>query len=125
MVKVLVIDDDVGYLSVLRTFLTDRNYRVTTATNIRNGFKEFDEERPHVVLCDILLPGEKGYEFVRKVRKNNKNVLIIIISILQEFREIEEAYTCGADLYMSKPAHLKTLHKCIQIMLEVRKAGMG
>ena len=120
MVKILVVDDQEGYLSLFRDFFVEHNYKVATATNVDEGLKEYVEERPKVIICDILMPGRKGYDFIKEVRRNNKKVLIIVVSVLQEFYSIEEAYTSGADFYLSKPVHFKTLHKCIKIMLNAK-----
>lgn len=68
-VRVLVVDDDADARELLRAVLVDNDAIVVTASSVDEAVSAFREQAPHVVLCDISMPGRDGYEFVREARR--------------------------------------------------------
>lgn len=80
MGKVLVVDDDMLVRRVLRTFLERAGHRVTEAGNGLEALDVFDEERPHLVLTDILMPRMNGLEMMVQMRRRLPEVRLIAMT---------------------------------------------
>src|SRR5579862_8293036 len=76
--RVLVIDDSSTYVKILKTYLERQGYEVLTAASGEAGLELVNQE-PHLILCDYGLPGMKGDEFCKNVRKNPGSHKIPII----------------------------------------------
>jgi len=120
--KILVIDDEKGFLDLARTRLNAEGYNVITASNGTEGIEKAKSQRPDLVICDIRMPKKDGYEVLKEIRQSiDKNLPIIIISVIDDFEKIEEAYDDEADFYVSKPVEFITLSKNIRTLLNLKK----
>lgn len=80
MKTVLVVDDDKAVLQAVTDILGGEGYTVITATDGKNGLIKNREYNSDVILTDIVMPDMEGIEFIRSVRKERKNVPIIVMS---------------------------------------------
>lgn len=78
--KILLVDDEAGIRKVLGISLEDRGYEVLTAENGKEALRLFREENPSIVLTDIKMPGMDGIEVLRKIKKENPDTEVIIIT---------------------------------------------
>ncbi len=76
--SVLVVDDDVRMLRVMQRILEVEGHRVLKASNGEVALDMFDEEIPHVVLLDIMLPGMDGYAVCRRIREFSRIPIIMV-----------------------------------------------
>ena len=78
MPQILVIDDEVGILNLMRLALTRYGYQVETAISARQGVKKFDEDHFDLVITDILMPGLSGNHVLGHIRKSRKQSTPVI-----------------------------------------------
>ena len=103
MLRVLVIDDDQGIRLLTRRMLTTLGCESFEAANGIEGESKVTELKPDLVLLDIMMPIQDGYETCEKIRAQGYVGPIIMISSLQEEREKSRTQEAGANAYIQKP----------------------
>lgn len=104
--KILVIDDDFVGRMLLQDILTQFGYDVITATDGAEGLRKAREERPSVVITDVLMPGMDGYQLLREVRRDSaiRDVPVIFYTGTYIDKKDEElAHDLGVTLFLTKP----------------------
>jgi two-component system, LytTR family, response regulator len=101
---VLVIDDDHEVLEMLNTILTLDGYRVTVCDNGDEGIKLAEEERPDVIVLDVVMPDKSGIEVMKEIRDSQaiKHIPILFLSAVGDQSVVVEGLK-GADDYVLKP----------------------
>jgi PAS domain S-box-containing protein len=104
-IRVLAVDDDKDSLAVLRRILTARNAEVTTASSAEEALAAFPGLRPHVVLSDIGMPDQDGYEFARRLRKlpGGATVAAAALTALARPEDRMRALKAGFQTHLAKP----------------------
>jgi CheY-like chemotaxis protein len=103
--RILLIDHDPGTVRVLRYFLEKENYEVLTSSSGPDGLKKAVQERPDVVILDILLPAMDGYQVLNRIKKDEKTsrIPVFVLSVLGQEADILKAIEGGAAEYFIKP----------------------
>lgn len=99
---ILVVDDEIEILRALKRTLAAHGYRVLTARVGEDALHILSQQRPDVVLLDLVLPDMSGLEICRHIRATS-NIPIIILSAKEAERDKVEALDLGADDYVQKP----------------------
>lgn len=100
--KILVVDDDVQIVRVLRQILSAQGYTVRTADDGAVALEVFPEADPDLVLTDLQMPVVDGLELCRRLREHS-DVPIIVLSVRNSEKDIVDALDSGADDYITKP----------------------
>jgi DNA-binding response OmpR family regulator len=100
--SILVIDDDTDLLDLLTRVLGQRGAQVHTAASAEEGLRQFDTQRPDLVLLDIMLPETDGWQVCQQLRQRSDVPIIMLTALGQEQYEIR-GLESGADDYVSKP----------------------
>lgn len=95
--KILVIDDEADFLEMIKIRLEANNYEVITAPNGKEGLEKVKQEKPDAVLLDILMPELDGLRVLRRIRRDNKNLPVFIITAFSN----EERFKLANDLKAS------------------------
>lgn len=105
MFNILIIECLTEIRENLSEFLELEGYNVLTTDNAESGIKIALNKKPDIILCDILLPGKSAYRVLNAILANQetKYIPFIIISILSEKQNINEALLSGATAYLVKP----------------------
>jgi putative two-component system response regulator len=121
--KVLIIDDDRTNVEVLRRLLIRDGYRVVSASNGGLAVETAMQERPHVVLMDVNMPGMDGFEACRRLKQNPATRLlpVILISGLMAPSDRILGINAGADDFLSKPYALDELRARIRSLIKVKR----
>ncbi len=103
--KVLVIDDEGDFLSEVQTLLEGNGYRVVTAENGRAGLALAGEERPSLILLDIVMPGPDGYVVLSRLANDEKTrrIPVVMLTAKGESDSILLAQQMRAKDYLIKP----------------------
>ena len=106
-VKVLVVDDELDGLALVRRILEESQATVFTATSTDEGLQAFEEHKPDVVLSDIGMPGQDGYQFIRQIRERGVarggNVPAAAVTAFARSEDRRRAMLAGYQTHVSKP----------------------
>ncbi len=117
MKRILIIEDHVDILELLTVLLIKNGYEVSVAHDGLEGFKKAMDLKPDLVLLDLMLPKMHGLEVCEKIKNQNKNIPIIILSALGEEDDIVKGLHMGASDYVVKPFRSKELVARIELAL--------
>ena len=109
--KVLVVDDEESLRRIVAHAFTDRGYTVFTADNGSDGLQLALQERPDIVVLDLIMPGLSGFEVCRRIRQEDsmKRTVVIITSAKSYKPDMDKAKELGADAFVIKPADIDDL----------------
>ena len=114
-IKILVVDDDLDIIEILKYNLSNSGYFVKSASNGIKAIKKAKKFLPDIILMDVMMPEMSGIEACSEIRKIDqlRNTIIIFLSARSEDYTQISAYDAGADDYISKPVKPKILLKKI------------
>ncbi|MGB5866659.1 MAG: response regulator [Arcobacteraceae bacterium] len=119
--KILIVDDVASNIHMLSSMLKEE-YSIVAA---KDGLKAIEiaskEQKPDLILLDIVMPEMDGYEVCKKLKESDatKNIPIIFVSSLNDINEEEKAILCGGNDYISKPVSKDVLKNKVQIQLQL------
>ena len=105
---ILVVDDDDGIRSLVKRYLNENNFLVTTANNAENASEKIKVIKFDLIILDIMMPGKSGLEFIQD-HKNKLDTPIILLTAKGEASERIQGLEVGADDYLPKPFEPKEL----------------
>src|SRR5438309_4101362 len=114
--SILVVDDEREIVRALRRSLSAHGFTVLTASSGEEAVRLVSQQRPDLLLLDLLLPGMSGLEVCRQVRAVS-NVPIIVLSVKDTERDKVEALDLGADDYVAKPFGIDEVLARIRVAL--------
>ena len=117
---ILVVDDDEGIRLLVKKYLDEKNYLVTTAHNAENAFEKIKVIKFDLIILDIMMPGKSGLEFLNE-HKKDINTPVILLTAKGEPSERIEGLEMGADDYLPKPFEPKELDLRIKNIINKTK----
>ena len=114
---ILVVDDDEGIRSLVKKYLNENNFLVTTAENAEDASEKVKIIKFDLIILDIMMPGKSGLEFIQE-HKKKLDTPIILLTAKGESDERVEGLEIGADDYLPKPFEPKELILRIKNILE-------
>jgi len=105
---ILVVDDDDRIRNLLKDFLSDNNYIVSTAENAEGAKEKIDYIKFDIIILDVMMPGQDGYDLTRDIKKKFK-IPIILLTAKGEVENRIKGLEIGADDYIGKPFEPKEL----------------
>ncbi len=105
---ILVVDDDDGIRDLVKKYLNDNNFLVTTAVNSKDAGEKINTIKFDLIVLDIMMPGETGLEFISK-NKKKIDTPVILLTAKGEADERVKGLEIGADDYLPKPFEPKEL----------------
>jgi phosphoribosyl 1,2-cyclic phosphodiesterase/CheY-like chemotaxis protein len=110
MKTVLMIDDDAEYREVMGELLRQNGWQVLESADGDSGFEIAKQQKPEVILCDLLMPRCNGFHVCRSLRNEGLLETKIIITSARDFAsDRQDAFDAGANEYLSKPIELSRL----------------
>lgn len=108
---ILVIDDDISILELLKSLLMTQGYEVTLAQSGQEALEKLKETIPHLIILDIMMPEMNGYEVCKRIRKKPtlKHLPIIMLSGKGDVADEIEGWRIGIDEYIVKPFNTEEL----------------
>jgi len=127
-VKILSIDDDPNVHMIVKKVLESKSYQVITALDGEEGLRKVVEEKPDLIILDVIMPGRTGFEICRELKTLHKyhafaNIPVLMLTVYPDDREqrhlsIREGMTTEADDYLHKPFNPDELLARVEKMLE-------
>jgi DNA-binding response OmpR family regulator len=115
--RILLVDDDLVILELLTMRLGAQGYEVQTAADGEKAYALCPQFRPHLILCDIVMPKMDGPTLCRRLREENNNVPFLFLTAKGQPRDKVEALSSGGDDYVVKPFDPKELSARISAVL--------
>jgi DNA-binding response OmpR family regulator len=117
---ILVVDDKTNIRNLVREYLSEEGFRVVTASNGREALYTARQEKPDLILLDIMMPEMSGFEFLKTYRRERDTPIILLTARLDETDKVL-GLELGADDYVTKPFGMKELVARINAVL--RRVG--
>lgn len=120
--KVLVVEDSPTQAEQLRYILEKHRFRVLVAPDGETALAMIEEQKPTLIISDILMPGMDGYELCRRVKAldNHCDIRIILLTSLSDPQDVVRGLECGADNFITKPYTEEHLVSRVGYLLENR-----
>lgn len=119
--KVLVVDDSKTELMFLTEILHQQGYQVRTAENAEQALVRLEEEKPDLILMDVVMPGQNGFQLTRSLARNTKFADVPIIMCTSKNQETDRVWGLrqGASDYITKPVNPQELQAKIAALSSV------
>ncbi len=119
---VLVVDDEERLVSLVKTYLAQEGFRVVTARNGREALFVARQEKPDLIVLDLMMPEMDGYEFMRLHRKERETPIILLTARVEDSDKVL-GLELGADDYVTKPFSPRELTARVRAVL--RRSGQA
>ncbi len=118
---ILVVDDDDGIRNLVKKYLNENNFLITTAKNAEDARNKINIIKFDLIILDIMMPGQTGLQFLSE-NKKKLHTPVILLTAKGEAKERIEGLEIGADDYLSKPFEPKELILRIRnILIKTKK----
>lgn len=115
--RILLVEDDPNFGSILKEYLIINGYHVTLAKNGIEGFEKFKKEDYDLCLLDVMMPYKDGFTLAREIREKNETVPLIFLTAKTMKEDVLKGFKIGADDYLSKPFDSEVLLAKIKSIL--------
>lgn len=121
--NILMVDDVPLNLLVVTKMLSRFNFKIRTASNGVEALLKVDEEKPDLILLDILMPQMDGFETLSRLKANPEtaNIRVVILSALNSTEDIVKGYNLGANDFITKPIIMEKLISCVSDQLRLSR----
>jgi two-component system alkaline phosphatase synthesis response regulator PhoP len=126
--KILVIDDDPDVHTVVKKILEPKSYEVVSAYDGNEGLSKVVEERPDLIILDVIMPGKHGFDVCHELKTDEKyhffsNIPVLMLTVYPEDREkmhlsMREGMMMEAEDYLQKPIDPEELAKRVEELLK-------
>ena len=116
--KILLVEDDPNFGTILKDYLTINNYEVTHAKNGMEGFEKFKRDDFNLCILDVMMPYKDGFTLAKEIKEKNENVPIIFLTAKALKEDVLKGYKVGADDYLNKPFDSEVLLMKIKAIMQ-------
>lgn len=125
MKRILIVDDVTDTRSFLGTVLMSNGYSVSVARNGKEGVKLARDHMPHLIILDVMLPDVNGKDLIPLFRKNDENVIIVMLTAYGSLDNALECGKAGANKYLQKSTQFNDLFTLIDEYLKHEDATVN
>jgi two-component system, OmpR family, alkaline phosphatase synthesis response regulator PhoP len=121
--KILIADDNLTNVELLEAYLDGVECETAVAVDGRDTLNKVAEFQPDLILLDIMMPKLSGFEVCKTLKRDpqTKQIMILMVTALNELGDIERAISAGCDDFLSKPVNKMELVKRVENMLKLRQ----
>src|ERR1700712_1675540 len=112
--SVLVVDDEPALREVLSLRIADWGHDVRAVEDAAQGEREIDRRRPDLVLCDLVLPGSSGMELLKRIKRQDDQLPVVMITAHGNVDGAVEAMKSGATDFLTKPLDTMSLFALLE-----------
>jgi two-component system, OmpR family, response regulator RpaA len=126
MAKILVVDDNPAIVELVKINLEMQTHTVFTAHDGIQGFAIAQQEKPHLIVLDLMMPNVDGYTVCQRIRKHDQisNVPILMLTALGDIDDKLKGFDSGADDYLTKPFEIPELLVRVRALLRRTEAAL-
>jgi DNA-binding response OmpR family regulator len=131
--RILIVDDDRPTVLIISSVLKKRGYDVFTAFNGHEGLRKAQEEKPHLIILDIMMPGMNGYQVARRLKRDpgTADIAVLMLSakggidedvkkahqVATRVQDRLQGFDSGAVDFLTKPVKAKDVAKRVKALL--------
>lgn len=120
MAKILVVDDEPEIVVLTKIMLEKDGHKVTVAKDSVECFERIEEEKPDLILLDVMMPGDDGWEVCRTIKENEEtsDVLVAMFTVRTSENSVEKSFKYAhADAHINKPFDKAKLVETVKNLL--------
>ncbi len=108
---ILIVDDDISVVRLLRISLKRIGYHVRSALNGMEALKEVKNSKPDAIILDVLMPEVDGLSLLEKFKSEShtEDIPVILLTVRKDQNDIKAGYDLGADYYITKPFKVENI----------------
>ena len=116
---VLVVDDNDDNVRIMSTILLGRGFEVRIARNGQEALRSVEQQRPDLILLDVMMPGMNGMDVLDAIKADPRNasVPIIMVTAKDQDQDVLDGYRFGAEYYITKPFTSRQLLYAVALVL--------
>jgi twitching motility two-component system response regulator PilH len=117
MSRVLLVEDNPAQLDLMENYLSQSGHTVIRLNNAQEALKKAVEQKPDVIVTDVVMPGMSGFELCRRLKNNPATAKIPIVICSSKDQEIDRLWGMkqGADAYLTKPFSREQLVRTVNL----------
>lgn len=121
--RILVVEDNADLCVLMQQLLQDR-YAVQVCNDGKQALEQVDSFTPELIISDIMMPRMSGFELCKQIKNNpqTSHILVVLLTAMDNQRDIKEGYSMGADAYITKPFDIQVLQHTIDNAIQTRHA---
>ncbi|BCG45999.1 Response regulator receiver protein [Citrifermentans bremense] len=125
--RILVVEDEESLLKLESILFTSKGYQVTGVRGGLDALRSIAQDRPDLVVLDIMLPDMDGFEVCRSIKEDpdTRSIPVVMLTAKKSSRDLEAGRVAGADAYITKPFKSVKVLEVIGGLLGNRMTGRG
>ncbi|MBE6287057.1 MAG: response regulator transcription factor [Mediterranea massiliensis] len=116
-IRVLLVEDEQTLAMIIKDTLEGQGFNISIANDGEQGLRLFFEQKPHVLVADVMMPCMDGFEMVRRIRRENKHTPILYLTARSAVNDVVTGFEIGANDYLKKPFGMQELMIRIKALL--------
>ena len=122
-IKVLLVEDETSLAMILSDTLEAQGFEMRTAHDGEEGLRMFDDQKPDVLVADVMMPKMDGFEMVRRIRKTDSRTPVLFLTARSAVNDVVEGFELGGNDYLKKPFAIQEL--IVRIKSLCHRASVG
>lgn len=124
---ILLVDDNAQNLELMQAFLEELPCNIQTASDGVEAIEKIDRCIPDLLILDVMMPRMSGFEVCQKIKSqpSTRDVIVIMVTALNEVSDYERAVECGTDEFITKPVNKLELLTRVRSLLEMALMKQG
>ena len=122
-IKVLLVEDETSLAMILSDTLEPQGFEMRTAHDGEEGLRMFAEQKPDVLVADVMMPKMDGFEMVRRIRKTDSRTPVLFLTARSAVNDVVEGFELGGNDYLKKPFAIQEL--IVRIKSLCHRASVG
>ena len=117
LINVLLVEDEETLALIIKDTLEGQGFRIRLAKDGEEGLRQFFEEKPDVLVADVMMPRMDGFEMVRRIRRQDKQTPVLFLTARSATNDVVEGFELGGNDYLKKPFGMQELIVRIKALL--------
>lgn len=124
---ILLVDDNEQNLELMQAFLEELSCTIQTAADGIEAIEKIERSVPDLLILDVMMPRMSGFEVCQKIKSqpSTRDVVVIMVTALNEISDYERAVDCGTDEFITKPVNKLELLTRVRTLLELAMVKQG
>jgi len=124
---ILLVDDNPQNLELMQAFLEELPCTIQTASDGIEAIEKIERNAPILLILDVMMPRMSGFEVCQKVKSqpSTRDIIVIMVTALNEVSDYERAMECGTDEFITKPVNKLELLTRVRTLLELAAVKQG